>query len=257
MIRPLLTAIIEYFLAILVIRYGKGNRKIIALVLFLLATYQLGELLIFLTNGGEIGFKVAYVATTLLPPLGILLAERILKRSFGYPIFQLISLGFVVFILFTPQIAVNFEIGAYCIRVFEYAPFLKQYYFLYYQGTLMYTMLILVIGILRSKDGVIRSVLQKMLLAYLSFDLVAILIMYFIPSFAPSSASLMCALALLAAFIFTRMSLSDDFTFSVRRDIKNSGLSKVMDSTNKMARDVRSDPLSSDEIVALVKRDRK
>jgi hypothetical protein len=220
MIRPLLTAIIEYLLATLVIRYGKSNRKIIALVIFLLATYQLGELLIFLTNGGEIGFKVAYVATTLLPPLGVLLTERVLKRSCGYPIFQLISLGFAVFILFTPQVAVDFEIGAYCIRVFEYAPFLKQYYFLYYQGTLMYTMFVLLIGILRSKDNVIRSSLQKLLLAYLSFDLVAILIMSFIPSFIPSSASLMCALALFAAIIFAKMSLSDDFTFSVRRDIK-------------------------------------
>lgn len=211
MIRPVITAIIEYLLAFLVFKYGKLHKNIMALILFLLATYQLGEVIVFMTNGGELGFKVAYVATTLLPPLGILLTQKILKKRFGYILFQFISLGFVSYILVIPQVALNFELGPYCIRVFEYEAVLAQYYFMYYQGTLMLTMLILLIGIFKVKLEKDRAVLQKILIGYLSFDGLAILIAEMYPEFWPSSASLMCALALIAAFIFTRVSLAENY----------------------------------------------
>ena len=211
MIRPLITAIIEYLLAFLVFKYGKLHKNTMALIIFLLATYQLGEVIIFMTNGGEIGFKIAYVATTLLPPLGILLTQKILKKNFGYLLFQLISLGFAAYILVIPQVALNFELGPYCIRVFDYEALLAQYYFLYYQGTLMLTMLIIIIAIFRVKLDKDRAVLQSILIAYLSFDDLAILIAQMYPEFWPSSASLMCALALIAAFIFTRVSLAENF----------------------------------------------
>lgn len=211
MIRPLITAIIEYLLAFLVFKYGKLHKNTISLILFLLATYQLGEVVVFMTNGGEIGFKIAYVATTLLPPLGVLLAQKILKKNFGYILFQIIALGFALYILAIPQVALSFELGPYCIRVFEYEELLSQYYFMYYQGTLMLTMLILLIGIFKVKLDKDRGVLQKILIGYLSFDGLAILIAQMYPEFWPSAASLMCALALIAAFIFTRVALAENY----------------------------------------------
>lgn len=211
MIRPLLTAVIEYLLMILVLKYGTKHKTIIAAVLFFLATYQLGEVVIFLSGGNEIGFKLAYVATTMLPPLGILLAEKILKKKLGYAVFQLIAIFFAIIIFILPKVALDFEFGPYCIRINEYSPILSNYWSLFYQGTLMFTMAALLWGLWRGKTDQIRVQSRKMLIAYLSFDGLAFFIAYLEPWFGPSMASLMCALALIAAFIFTDIALNGNW----------------------------------------------
>lgn len=211
MIRPILTAVIEYTLAFIVFKYGKNHKNIIALVLFLLASYQLGEVLVFMTNGEQWAFKVAYVSTTLLPPLGVLLVSRIMKKQLGYILFQLVSLGFVAYMILTPQIILKFEFGQFCIRILEYTPIISQYWLYYYQGTLMFTMLAGFIGYLSSHNNIIKDRLKWILIAYFSFDGISIAMVYIEPWFGPSSASLMCALALFAAFIFTKISLPNDF----------------------------------------------
>jgi hypothetical protein len=223
MIRPLLTAFIEYVLAYIVFKNGKVHKNIISALLFFLATYQLGEVIIFLTKGHEIGFKVAYVATTLLPPLGVLLIQRILKKPIGYILFQLISLAFVGYILFIPQVALKFELGPYCVRIFEYEKVLTQYWFLYYQGTLLYAMMAMLWGIRTTKEAEVKSLLQHVLFAYLTFDAGALLIAYTIPWFGPSTASLMCAMALIASFILSKISLGENWSkhFALDKSIKN------------------------------------
>lgn len=207
MIRPLLTAAIEYYLAYLVYTQGKYQKKAFFLILFFLATYQLGEVLIFATNGGMVGFRVAYAATTMLPPLGIYLLEQMTKKRYGYVFFQVISLFFVGYILVTPQIAAHFELGQYCVRVFEYAPIFKNYWLAYYQGTLVAAMGVLLWEIWRNTDKKLVERLKTVLLAYISFDGVALLVSALVPWFKPSIASLMCALALCAAFLFASLAL--------------------------------------------------
>ena len=224
MIRPLLTAIIEYALSYTVFRYGKFHKRIISLVLFLLATYQFGEVLIFLTNGNQIAFKIAYISTTLLPPLGLLLVSKVMRKQFGYFIFQIWSLFFVAFMIYTPQIVTKFEFGQFCIRVFEYNPFLTTYWFSYYQGTLLFTMLIAFIGFISSRNEEIKSKLKWILIGYISFDGLAIAIAYANPWFWPSSASLMCALALISACIFTKLSLPKGF---VKFEILKNGFERL------------------------------
>jgi hypothetical protein len=212
MIRPFLTFVIEYFLVFLVIRYGKVHKWVFAAVLFLLATYQLGEFIIFVTGGNIIGFKIAYVATTLLPPLGVLLIERITKKQFGYFIFQLLALVFAFYILIIPEIALKYEFGPFCIRIFQYEQVIANYWSYYYQGTLMYSMFLMIWGIFRAKTEKVRLQLKLILLGYFSFNGLAIVITYFIPWFQYSTASLMCALALIAAFIFTKVALAENLS---------------------------------------------
>jgi len=207
MIRPLLTAGLEYILAYLVFKYGKTHKNIIALVLFFLASYQLGEVLVFLTNGEQFAFKVAYVSTTMLPPLGVLLVSKIINKRIGYLLFQSIALIFVGFIIWTPQVVLQFELGQYCVRIFEYNPILAQFWIYYYQGTLVFTMLAMLIGFLLISKKDVKEKLKWMFIAYMSFDGLAIILAYFNPWFGPSIASLMCALAIFAAIIFARISL--------------------------------------------------
>jgi hypothetical protein len=223
MIRPLLTAFIEYVLAYIVFKNGKVQKNVIAATLFFLATYQLGEVLIFLTNGHEVGFKVAYIATTLLPPLGVLLIQKIIKKPIGYIFFQLLGLGFVSYILFIPHVALKFEFGQFCIRIFEYEKILSQYWFVYYQGTLLFTMMAMLWGIRNAKEAETKSLLQHILFAYLSFDAGALIIAYTIPWFGPSTASLMCAMALVASFIFSKIALGENWSkhFAINKSIKD------------------------------------
>lgn len=221
MIRPLTEAIIEYFLALLVFKYGKVHKNIFAAVLFLLATYQLGEVLIFLSNGEIFAFRIAYIATTLLPPLGVLLIEKISKKNLGYPLFQLLGLGFAVYMLFVPQIAVKFELGQFCVRIFEYDPVISSYWGIYYQGTLFYSMALMMWKILQTNSAKMQSMLIGILFGYLFFDGLTFIITYFVPWLRFSVASLMCALALIAAFVFTKISLADNWQHLLHKHLRD------------------------------------
>lgn len=217
MIRPLLTAIFEYFLAGIVFYKGKYQPKIISLVLFLLASYQLGEVILFLTNGGSMGIRVAYFSTTLLPPLGVLLIERITGKKYGYPLFQAIGLFFAFSFVVNPSIVSNFELGKYCVRVFAYSSVIASMWQAYYQFTLMYTMIVVLVNILKTKFEQKKKVLKQILFAYISFDIVAISLTKIFPNFKYSVASLMCALAIIAAVIFTKVSLNNN----IKEDISD------------------------------------
>jgi hypothetical protein len=215
MIRPIITAAIEYLLAYQVYKYGKYQKTAFFWVLFFLASYQLGEVFIFLTNGSVGAFRLAYVSTTLLPPLGIYLLEKMTKKNYGSLLFQVIALGFVVFILTTPQVALNFSFGQFCVRVHEYHPIMVQYWTKFYQGTLLYSMLIMVWEIWNNADKKLVEKMKLLLIAYFSFDGLAIFIATLVPWFQPSVASLMCALALIASFIFADLSLEKKFNVSI------------------------------------------
>jgi hypothetical protein len=207
MIRPLITAALEYYLAYLIITRGKYQKKTFFWVLFFLASYQLGEVVIFLTEGGMLGFRIAYIATTMLPPLGVLLIEKMTKKNYGYVFFQVLSLFFISFIMVTPQIALNFELGQFCVRIFEYHPIFANYWLAYYQGTLLFSMMVMVWEIWKNTDKKLVERLKVVLLGYISFDGVALLIGAVVPWFKPSIASLMCALALCASFLFASLAL--------------------------------------------------
>jgi len=211
MIRPIITAFLEYLLAYLVFKYGKKYKIIITALLFFLASYQLGEVAVFLTNGTQAAFKIAYVSTTMLPPLGLLLVQKVLRKKLGYIIFQIVSLFFIGFMIFMPVIIRSFEFGQFCIRIFESDPVLSTYWVWYYQGTLLFTIIAAFVGWMFTKNTEAKNDLKWILIAYLSFDLSTIIIGYLNPWFWHSSASLMCALAVIAAFILAKISFQGNF----------------------------------------------
>jgi hypothetical protein len=212
--RPLLTAIVEYILVYVVLKHGKEHKRIIASVLFFLASYQLGEFLVFMSNGEQLAFKVAYISTTLLPPLGVLLVSRVLKRQLGYFFFQSLSIIFVIFMLLTPQIILSFDFVRCCIQVNEYHPLLGQYWMQFYQGTLMFTMLAAFLGYVFTTSKKIKNQLKWILFGYFAFDGVAMILYFANPGVRSSIASLMCALAIFAAFIFAKVALGNNLQLS-------------------------------------------
>lgn len=219
MTRALITAGIEYFLAYVVFRYGKAYKDVVGWILIFLATYQLGEVLIFYSHGSALAFKVAYVSTTLLPPLGILLVSQILKKELGYRLFQSISALFVLFILLTPSVAVQFSLTRCCVQVLEYVPIMRDYWLSYYQGALVFAMGAALLGYVMEKDTIVRKDLLTVLLAYLSFDGIAMVLYWLLPTVRDSVASVMCALAVFAAFLLARIPLKD-LRFEVQKRYK-------------------------------------
>lgn len=213
MIRPLIFAIIEYILAYLVFRYGKVHKNVFALILFFLATYQFGEVILFLTNGDMLGFRVAYVATTMLPPLGVLLVEKVTKKRYGYEIFQLISFGLIAYIITAPEIALRFALSQFCIKVYEYNSVMSTYWQYFYQITLIVTMIILTVNILRTKVTQERVILKNILLGYLIFNGLGIVITMLVPDMRDSMTSLICALAFFSAFLFAKTALGIEGNF--------------------------------------------
>lgn len=220
MIRPLVFAIIEYFLAYRVYKYGKSYREIIFWALFLLATYQFGEALTFWFNGNPNALKVAYIATTLLPPLGVLLLEKLNKKQYGYYIFQALAIGFCTIIAYDMSMIVNnFGLGDFCVRVYSYNATVGRIWLYYYQGTLLYTMFLCINTVFTPR--VFIDAKQKLnmkfraaarnnaiwiLGGFVFFNVGSILISRNVEYFRYSAASLMCAMALLFAFIITGIS---------------------------------------------------
>lgn len=211
MVRPLITFIIEITLTIYVFKKGRVLPKTFAMVLFFLALYQLGEVVIFLTNGGYEGIQIAYGATTMLPPLGILLLQQVNNKRYGYLIFQALSLIFVGYFLTNPTIVGSLKLGRYCIKVENSNSEIKSLWGYYYQITLLITMIINAISYFKAENPLKRKLLKQIFIAYSSFALVANVLVNIIPELQASIASLMCALALIAAVIFSRISLNKEF----------------------------------------------
>ncbi len=207
MLRPLITLTIEYVLAYIVYRHGKYQKNVLATVLFFLASYQLGELLIHLYQGSSIGLRVAYFSTTLLPPLGILFLEKHMKRKFGYPLFQTIGAVLAIIFALFPHI-----IGAYsisesgmCLQMSYSDNFIMKFWSAYYQISLLYTMILTLYSMRALKDPIKTRISYRFFIAYASFNLVSMIIVRVMPQYQASFASLMCALALIAAFIFSNI----------------------------------------------------
>ena len=103
LLRPLLTAIVEYLLAFRVFR--KGHILPIATTLFLicLATYQFAEFF-FLSTENRAWLAISLFATTMLPPYGLLLVEKLSHRKTFYLLFFIASFGLALSFFFFPTV---------------------------------------------------------------------------------------------------------------------------------------------------------
>jgi hypothetical protein len=207
MIRPLLTAITEYLLAFYILKRGKNFSKTFFLILFFLATYQLGEVILFATDGNRFGLQVSYFATTMLPPLGLLLLERIVDKKLGYTLIQIIGSAFALTFLISPDIIANFSLGDYCVMIESYGSNFTTAWTVYYLTVVSYTMVLILYFIWKSKKRELKNFLWKLFFGYNTFFTTALLIVILFPGFQPKGASLMCALGFFGALVFAWISL--------------------------------------------------
>ncbi len=200
--RPLITMFFEYFLAYKVYKHKNDYSKIISIILFFLASYQFGELIVFITKGNYIGIKIAYFSTTLLPPLGILLMEKITRRNYGYLFFQTISLIFAFLFLIKNNLILNYTFENCCLNIQNYNPFISQYWGDYYIGTLIFTLVIMLSNFVLTKlDRFTKKQIVLLFVGYCSFFFTSISIIIINSNLSNQFASIMCALAVIFAFI--------------------------------------------------------
>lgn len=231
MIRALITAVVEYFLAYHINQKGTYHARVLAWVLFFLASYQLGEYLIYLFPGISLGIRVAYFSTTMLPPLGVYFLQEHTGKQYGHSIIHMVGLIFALLFFINPSVIGTYMISdtGQCIETVYREGYIMNAWAFYYQGTLLYTMGISVIEIYKSEHRKLEELnidkefyintLKQFFVAYVSFNVVSVLITKLYPQFANRLASLMCALAVIVAFIFTNIAFELEFFPKVREKI--------------------------------------
>lgn len=217
MIRSIFTAAIEYFLAGWVLKHGKVYPKTFFWALFFLASYQLGEFIVFFTGGNVWGFRIAYFSTTMLPALGVIIVEKITGKKYGGTVFQFLCIIFGANFLFNREITFGYELDRFCIHINEYSTGVFNLWSAYYQVVLGFTMIIMLINYVKSENETVKRIMFQLFIAYASFDIVSLLFVRMIPQYQPAIASIMCALAIFAAFIFANISLGRDLNISLDR----------------------------------------
>ena len=175
----------------------------------------------------DIGIRVAYFSTTMLPPLGVLFLQNHTNREYGYKLIQAVGLVFAVLFFVNPSVIGSYQISSsgQCIQMSYIDGYIMSAWAFYYQGVLLYSMAIAVWEVMRNKKKVnmeskkYYNMLKQFFIAYVSFDIVAITIAKIDPQFAPRVASLMCALAVFAAFIFTNIAFGLTFLPKVKEKL--------------------------------------
>ncbi len=199
MLRALVTATLEFFFALNVFKSKYKYKKIISLILFLLGLYQFGEFIVFITNGNYIGIRIAYFSTTLLPPLGILLIEKLSKQNYGYFFFQIIAAFWAFEFLIFDNLIIKYEFTECCLKIYEYNPIISKYWSIYYIGSLIFSVIILIINILLVKKN--QKLFIYLLIGYMTFFPTSIFIITLNNKYSNQLASIMCALAFFFAII--------------------------------------------------------
>lgn len=212
-LRPLLIGGIEYFLALCVLRKGIFLKNVIALFLFFLGSYQIGEFLFFISGLDKDWLKISLFSTTMLPPLGMMIIEALSGRRMLSKFFLIVSIVFgMVFVLDPYVIPESKECN--CFLKFDGnsligrdATFFNAWV-RYYVLSLMYSMFMIALYIKKGYGDTYS--LKLLFLGYASFFPASYFIAHYIGRDLSMVASIMCALAIITAFITTRISLNGD-----------------------------------------------
>lgn len=207
-LRPLLTSILEYFLAWKIWK-SESDLKVPATgILFFLATYQLGEFIFFLNTDDNLwAIRFAFAANTLLPALGIFLLEAVVRKNllgkFIFLFSMVLSAGFV---LISDSIkSANCE---YCFtKVVNYSqsqPLFIDVWGAYYISVLAFAMFAMTIFHAKSNNALQKKILRNLFISYSTFFPTSVIIVSLFNVDSRNIASIMCGLAVLAAIIIWR-----------------------------------------------------
>lgn len=209
-LRSLLTAVAEYMLMLYVLKHGRFQKYLVATLLFFLAGYQLGEF-IFLSAGSQFGLQFATFSTTLLPALGLILTERLLKKRYGGWMLLVVATAMAFFLLLDSTLVSGAK-DCFCLVKYSSLVNAENPFFLfwgiYYTATMAFTMLILLINIFNKKYKKIRKVLVLVLIAYISFFPTSYVITILFGLEFGLLTSFMCSLAIGCAFILSYLSVN-------------------------------------------------
>ncbi len=214
-LRPLITALIEYTFAGLSLKYGKFYPKLAAVFFVLLGTYQLGEFILFSTKYDKFSVNLSFFSTTLLPPLGIFFLQKVMNKKLGYILFQVVGLFFALTVVIKPNIFENTD-ECYCFA--KYAVTQEESWHndfadawaIYYAFSLLYAMTLAGLFALPDKFEKKRPALLHLFFAYVSFFPTSYFLVRIFDWNTGYLASIMCALAIFGAAIIFRLVVKYD-----------------------------------------------
>lgn len=198
------TFMIELLLAIVLIirNYKSRFSRAVALVLLLLALFQISEYIICTTsNASVLWARIGMAAVSLLPPMGIYLVSLISRKSHFLKLSSSLGVGFFLYFLFVPKslaqpicggnyVILNVPGGVYWLYAVYYIGFLLL-------GTWEAW------GNMKELRGRSRTkrMLKWLIAAYTSFMLPTAIVYIIYPISPYAIASVMCGFALLMALI--------------------------------------------------------
>ncbi len=203
----LATFIIEIILAIYTYLKIKPSRlkNIGVATLVLLALFQLAEFFVCSAtgiNGINIISRLGYISITLLPPLGLHLANEIGGRSKHWSTYlsYAMATGFILFFIIMPG-SINDSICTGNYVIFRMLGFSNIVYGTYYFGLLLAILIISVNLASKTKNKNKKGALHWLIIATLSYTLPVALIYFLAPSAGSAIPSVMCGFAIIYAII--------------------------------------------------------
>lgn len=201
----LATFLIEFSLAGFIMRRYKSTveAKIITALLLCLGVFQLSEF--FLCGGlwldGRLWGTIGYCAITMLPPLGLHLAQQIRRDENSLPTYlgYLMSFGWVVAFITDFVVSHGFECRPnYAVFIFSQST--TTLYSFYYFSLLFLAMSLCFVSV-KKIDTQRRRTLKSLLIGYLVFLVPTALIALYFSETIAGIPSIMCGFAVLLAFI--------------------------------------------------------
>lgn len=197
----------EVFLGLYTLYKDKSSRirTLTLTTLFMLATFQIAEFFVCSnsdTNSAIIASRVAFMAITLLPPLGMHLASEIggVKNNKFMKYIYVVATAFILFFAFFPG-AINNSICSGNYVVFRLAQYANIFYGVYYFGLLLGTIIYSVNLATKQKNKKIFAALNWLVAGILVFLLPTGLFYFIAPSTAVAIPSVMCGFAIFYAII--------------------------------------------------------
>ena len=194
------TFIIEFLLAVFFLYRNPKDKlnQIIALISFLLGSYQLNEFLI-CTTSSRIFTILAMSVTSILPALGISYALVMWRKKLRYYWHILIYSPVIFFVSYFPFL---YEKSAICKTIFIKYPgtgligdFFSLYYLLYLFGAIV----LFYVATLNTNKKSERILLSLGMFSMFVFTIPTYIFLIFLPKFSTQFASVLCEFALLLA----------------------------------------------------------
>ena len=198
----LATFTIESALAVYTLfRYRKGLfSKAVAAILSLLAIFQLSEYQICGDRSALFWARIGFVATTLLPVMGLYLVSLITRKRHFLRAGYVVASVFVLLFVLTPTNIISPACGGNYV-IFSGPEQVFWFYSAYYLGFVMLGIWESVEGLSASRSKRVHRLLRWMVVAYLSFMLPTGIVY---AAYAPARlavASVMCGFAVIMALI--------------------------------------------------------